>query len=382
MAYRHFDITAAQTPKQTGAVCGDVVETLRAADATWVVCADGIGSGIQASVAAHLCASRLMTLVRDGTALRGAFLAVARTMNASRAPGLPYAAFSIARLLPDGGAAVLVYDAPPPLLLAPVGAQPLPLRRFDEDGAVRGEANHRLAPGEALLLMSDGVTEAGRGAGLPRGWGVDGAGRFLSDAVNRGVAPALLPGELCARAEALCGSGPRDDTTAVLVRCRRGVVLNILTGPPVERGRDREVVRRFLAMEGQKVVSGGTTAAVVARVTGGKTEVLPQSMGTLGPPAYRLGGVDLVTEGAVTMNHAFNILDAPPDRLEPHSAVAELCALMRNADRINFIVGRAANAASADIRFRQQHILPRTVIVPMLKERLEEEGRLVVVEYV
>ncbi len=382
MGYRHFDITARSLPKHPGAVCGDVVETRRLPDATWVVCADGIGSGIRANVAATLCAARLLALAEGGRPMRALFRGAAKSMARVRAPGQPYAAFTMARFLPDGNATILSYDAPPPLLLSPVDAQPLPQLRTEEDGAVLCEANCRLDPGAALVLVSDGVTEAGRGNRMPGGWGARGLCGFLTDAVVRGADPAAMPDMVNARADALCGDGPRDDSTTVLIRCRRGVVLNILTGPPVDSRNDRALVERFMAMEGLKVVSGGTTASVVERVTGAEIRLTPQSMGTLAPPAHRMDGVDLVTEGAVTMNHAHNILDAPPERYEPNSAATELVTLMRNADRINFIVGCAANQASNDIRFTQQHILPRTTVVPLLKERLEKDGRLVVVEYV
>lgn len=382
MPYLHADIFPHQIPKTPGGVCGDVVECFRAPEAAWVVCADGMGSGARANISANFCASLLKGHLLAGWSLRDAFRSAAAAMDASRRPGLPYAAFSVARLSPAGRATVLTYDAPPPLRLSPVGAESLPVRRLDGVEGVAGEADCRLGPGEALVLVSDGVTEAGRGAGLHGGWGVAGLCRFLSDAVVRGVPPAELSGAVCARADELCGAGPRDDTTTVVCRVRRGIVLNILTGPPADSARDRGVVERFLGMAGHRVVSGGTTASIVARVTGREPRLLPRAPRAVDPPAWALDGVDLVTEGAVTMNQAHNIMDVPPERRITPSGVSELCALMENADRVNFIVGTAANTASNDVRFQQQHILPRTVIIPLLRERLERGGRLVTVEYV
>jgi hypothetical protein len=139
------------------------------------------------------------------------------------------------------------------------------------------------------------------------------------------------------------------------------------------------LVGRFLQSEGRKVVCGATTAKIVGQRLGVSLEV-EQSESLIAPPTYRLKGVDLVTEGAVTLNQAYNILDEDPTEYEEESGVTHLCDLLHGADRVNIFLGMARNPASGDIAFRQQGILPRIKVVPLLAERLRQQGKLVVVE--
>jgi hypothetical protein len=92
--------------------------------------------------------------------------------------------------------------------------------------------------------------------------------------------------------------------------------------------------------------------------------------------------VDLVTEGAVCLNQLYNILEEDPAHFEERSAVTDLHDLLRVGDRIHIFQGVASNPASESISFRQQGILTRRKIVPLLADRLRGSGKLVEVENV
>ena len=169
-----------------------------------------------------------------------------------------------------------------------------------------------------------------------------------------------------------------DDCTVALLRSRPGHVVNILTGPPVDRRHDAKVVRNFLKQPGAKIVCGGTTAEIVARVLGEKAAVESNPTSLIAPPRFEIAGIDLVTEGAVTLNQTYNILDEDSDDFEEDSSVTELCTYLRNADRINIFQGRAKNQSNKSIHFRQRGLLSRDRIIPLLAERLRRVGKLVV----
>jgi hypothetical protein len=376
VGYRHYDVTVAQSPKRGGQPCGDLVCTLRTPDHTLVVCADGLGSGIRANLAANMCASRLVGLVRGGYSLREAFDALVRTMNAAREPGLPYMAFSILRLGPDGDATVLTYDAPAPVLVTYHTASPLRMRTADRDGAETGEAVFRIAEHEGVVLMSDGITQAGIGNGRPLGWPTKAVARFLRDQITSQAPLADLPRLVHGEARKIWGDLPGDDCTVCLVSCRAGRVVNVFTGPPRSKAHDGTVVRAFLDLPGVHVVCGGTTARIVADALGVEVAV-EQDDDPVAPPRYRVEGVDLVTEGAVTLNQVYNILGEDTAALGRDSGVFALGRLLREADRVNFITGTGENAANGDIAFRQQGILPRATIVPLVARKLREAGKLV-----
>jgi hypothetical protein len=379
--YLHVEIASAQSSKHAGDPCGDFFRHDRSPLATTVICADGIGSGVKANVAAVMCVARLFELLECEFSLREAFAAVARTMTAAMGSDLPFVAFNVARIHADGRTTVLSYESPPPIFVGRRRAQVLNQRTLNLERAVVGEAQCHLETGEGLLICSDGITQAGLGAGLALGWEAAGVCQYVNDLLSDGVAVPALADEVHDRARRLWRRQAGDDCTAIVASCRPGRTVNILSGPPASREHDRAVIARFLRNDGVKVVCGATTAKIVGRYNGSVVQV-EQTTSLIAPPAYRLQGIDLVTEGAVTLNQAYNILDEDPAGYEEQSGVTQLCELLRDADRVNIFLGKAPNPASGDISFRQQGILQRTSVMPLLAEKLRRRGKLVVLEEV
>jgi hypothetical protein len=374
-------MTSAQSAKHAGDPCGDVFRCHRSPLATTIVCADGIGSGVKANVAAVMCVSRLFELLACEFSLREAFATVARTMTAAMGSDLPFVAFNVARVHADGRTTVLSYESPPPIFVGRRRAQVLHQRTLNLERAVVGEAQCHLEAGEGLLICSDGITQAGLGAGLALGWEADGVCEYVNDLLADGIAFSTLAAEVHDRARRLWKAHAGDDCTAIMACCRPGRIVNILSGPPTDRASDRAVIARFLRADGAKVVCGATTAKIVGHCVGAPVQV-EQATSLIAPPAYRLHGIDLVTEGAVTLNQAYNILDEDPAAYAEQSGVTKLCRLLLEADRINIFLGQARNPAAGDIAFRQQGILQRGKVVPLLAEKLRRQGKLVVLEAV
>lgn len=379
--YVHIEVETAQASKRPDWPCGDVVDCDRNVAATTIVCADGIGSGIRARIAAELCASRTLQLLRLGSSLRKAFSSVVHTMERNRDPTGAFAAFSVARILNDGMVTILAYDAPPPLLVSRRHAVAIPSRSVELGGTLVAESECYIEPGDELLLMSDGITQAGLGHGMPYGWQTDGVLRFANNCLTEGCAPKELAGLVHCEARRLWVEGG-DDCTVVTALCRRGQIVNILTGPPSAPATDAAIVRRFVQSDGLKIVCGGTTAEIVAKALGERVAVEKDPPSMVAPPRYEIPGVDLVTEGAVTLNQVYNLLDEDLAEFTEDSGVTELCALLQIADRVNFWMGGAKNRASGNISFRQCGILTRDHIVPLIADKLRTLGKLVVVEHV
>jgi hypothetical protein len=382
MAYTHVDLLQAQSSKHPGSPCGDVTATDRSPTATTLVLCDGLGSGIKANLAATMCASRLLEALRSGVSLRQAFGSLVRNMIRVRGSDLPYACFTVIRVLTDGQATVLTYEMPQPVFVTANHATLLPQRTQTIENALIGESHLQLAPGDGLIAFSDGVTQAGLGLSQRLGWRVEGVQQHLTELLSDRRALRELPQAIHDRARALWEDVGGDDVTVAMVLGRWGRTLNILTGPPGNRAHDREVAHRFLLMEGWKVVAGSTTAEIVADYLGHPLEVQQDTPSHLAPPRYYLDNVDLVTEGAITLNQVYNVLEEDPSELEEETGVAELQGLLRDADRINFVFGRARNPAHGDITFRQRGLLTRAHIVPLLAEKLRAMGKLVSIEYV
>jgi len=369
-----------QLPRKAGDQSGDVVAYERAASSTTLLVSDGIGHGIKAHIAAQMCVSRILELLRQGYSLRKAFNRLVTTMNEARGTDLPYAVFTVARILNDGVTTVLSYEMPPPVFVTSRYAQVLPQRTVTMEEELIGEANCHLAPGDGILIVSDGITQAGLGMGLHSGWTIEGTSQFVNDCVTGRIPARQISGCVLDKARQLWKKGLGDDCTAVLALCRPGRTVNILTGPPADPRTDAETVRRFMMMDGAKAVVGGTTAKIVAKCLGTQLlmETNPQS--TLAPPRSHIDGIDLVTEGAVTLNQVYNILDEDSGRFDEESGVTQLHEMLTSADRVNVLIGSALNPATSDISFRQKGILTRHAILPLIAEKLRSAGKLVIVE--
>lgn len=381
--YLHVDITDCQTPKRAGNVCGDAWSVLRTERSTTVICCDGIGSGIKANIAATMTVARLEELLRRNCSLREAVAGVAATMDRAKLADLPYAAFSVARVLSDGETTVLTYEAPGPVLIGRRLATVLPQRTIAPDRALISESCCYLEPQDAMLVVSDGISQAGIGATLREGWKTQGLCRFVNDRIHDGSSVTSLPRQIVHEAHRISrdssGAVHGDDCTVLLLACRTGNVVSILTGPPRQKADDAPVARAFVQLEGRKVICGGTTAKIVSQQLKRRLAV-GSDASMIAPPDYQLDGVDLATEGAVTLNQAYNILDADPGQYERDTGVTRLCQMLREADYVRFVMGAARNDGHGDISFRQRGILHREIIVPLLAEKLRARGKLVTLE--
>jgi hypothetical protein len=125
------------------------------------------------------------------------------------------------------------------------------------------------------------------------------------------------------------------------------------------------------------VVCGGTTAKIVARQTGQALEVDLTTMTAEVPPVGRIVGVDLVTEGILTLTRVRDLLRAGTTRMAVRFQVDGASCLLRlllDVDHVHFLVGQAVNPA------HQNPDLPRELgirmgVVREIVEELRAQGK-------
>ena len=373
----HFDLKVSQSSKRNNKVCGDVVEFTKTKKANTYIIADGLGSGIQANIAAKMCTARIKTLLESGFTVREAFQSVVKTMEEAKEKDTPYAVFTIARILNDGVATILSYEMPPPILISNKLASILPQRKYYLNNSLIGEVNCYIKLNEALLIVSDGITQAGLGKGLTEGWEIKGVERFLN---NNSFSFDEIPDRIKDQAVNYWQGRAEDDLTVSLISARKGKIINLLTGPPANKENDKYVIDRFLAKPGLKIICGASTAKIAAREMNKDLVMEENYSSNITPINYEIEGISLVTEGVITLNQVYNIWDEDDSQLDKDSPVTVLYSLLNVADRVNLFVGKSKNPASDDISFRQMGILRRDKIIPLLAEKLEKDGKLVVIE--
>jgi hypothetical protein len=168
-----------------------------------------------------------------------------------------------------------------------------------------------------------------------------------------------------------------DDVSIAALACREANTVNILTGPPSSNKSDVDFVGSFMEADGLKAVCGSSTAEMVSRCIGKSVDIVGTSTSYLQPPMYKIDGIDIVTEGAVTLNQLYNILGEVLEMIEESSCVSDLCRLIKSSDIVRFYMGEAENLGHKSITFKQMGIIPRHQIVPLIAQRLKAMGKLV-----
>lgn len=381
MSYLHYDIVQKQSSKKAGDPCGDYMAYERSDDALTIVLSDGLGSGVKANIGAQMCATRILSLMRNGASMQEAFYMMANSMNELWGKGHPFAVFSIARILSNGEASVLSYEIPPPILIGSHSAVVVCDDVSTIGKAIVFKAHCTLKQNEGLMLVSDGITQAGLGAGLVNGWEIEGVARYITELIMTSETPLEnMPKQVHDRARLYWRKANGDDCTVVMAQVRKGITVNLVSGPPTEKEQDANFVANFMEMEGLKVVCGGTTSKVVARELGKVLQMMEDTQHALSPPKLKIEGISLVTEGIVTLNQVYNLLGEDTSEYSDESSVYELNNMLNFADKVIFHIGHASNPGIGNIQFRQQGILPRKTIIPLIIEALKKSGKLVVLE--
>ncbi len=383
MVYQHIDIDYLQSSKKEADPCGDTVWFKRTIYHTTIICADGIRSGVKAYIASQMNVARIGQLLDSGMSLQEAFLSIVNSMTKWRDYTMPFTAFIVARILNDGTTTIFNYEMPSPILVISNRASVLKSEPIIIEAGVASSAHCRLLEGDGLVLMSDGITQSGMETNYPNGWQSQGVEKYMNQALTRGLGMVQSARKVFHQAKLNDGEVSGDDRTVLYAQSRPGKIVQVLTGPPLDEDKDEEFANRFLDAEGYKVICGATTADIVARYmfVPLKVEQNPASLST--PPRYFIDGVDLVTEGAVTLNQVNNLLEEEDlDRDSDLSAAVDLAKILKSGDRISFTVGQSLNPANKDIVFRKQGILQRNKIIPMIAAKLERMGKLVSIEHV
>ena len=338
-------------------LCGDKVEIVKREDKTYLVLADGLGSGVKANILASLTSKIVATMLTQGAELEDVLETIASTLPVCSERHLAYSTFTFLELGITGQAYLVEYDNPPMLLLRAGKRVEIPYEERDVAGKRVRQARFSICPEDVFVLMSDGVTHAGLGSYLDLGWRWENVATYMENAVLRDKSPRTLQNLLLQACKSLYNQTIRDDTSVCVCRARIPSQTCVMVGPPQNREQDRFLVDTLLSFEGNKVVCGGTTSKIVSKVSGRALTTQLDYITPEIPPVAKIEGVDLVTEGVVTMGRALELMrayaagDTGRDRvLQQGRDGAYLLAqlLVQKSTSVKFLVGRALNPAYDD----------------------------------
>lgn len=369
-----------QTAKRKQFVSGDVFLSQRLKDEDRVisVLADGLGSGVKASVLATLTATMALKYTASSKDVRTSAEIIMNTLPICSVRKISYSTFTVVDIDSAGRTRIIEHGNPPFIFLrdgaeVTVEKQEVLLKKWNDRIILFSEFDVRL--GDRIVFFSDGVSQAGMGSpATPLGWG-DGVKSFIerSLGIEKNISAHMLARRIVRRAVQMDGRGALDDVTCSVIYFRKPRQMLLVTGPPFARDRDADLARLIDTFPGKRVISGGTTANIVARHLDREIETNIDFCAPGVPPGATMDGADLITEGTLTLNRVAGMLESgalPED--DPKDPASALFSMMMDSDIVYFIVGTRINEAHQDPNIPVELDLRRNIIRRIV-EQLEKQ---------
>ncbi len=355
-------------------LCGDMVQLIKDGETTILVVADGLGSGVKANILSTLTSTIIATMISAQMSLEECVSTIVSTLPVCSVRGVAYATFTIIRVTNNSVAEIIQYDNPDVILLRNGKNYDYPKEARIIAGKKILESKIDLECDDMFIAMSDGAIYAGVGETLNYGWQRDNIVEYAESKYNRQLSAEAMASLIVDACNDLYNNEPGDDTTAAAIRLRTRNAVNLMFGPPQEKSDNNKMLALFFAKQGKHIVSGGTTSSITAEYLGKPLEASVDYIDPDIPPTAKIQGVDLVTEGVLTINRVVEYAkDYLGDKLlcndwrtkkDGASQIARM--LFDDATDINLYIGRAINPA---------HQNPNLPIGFNIKMQLAEELR-------
>lgn len=341
--------------KKKEVLCGDYFSISESGDHHVLVLSDGLGSGVKANILATLTAKMLSTMLLGGVSLEKAIEAVAGALPVCSVRKLAYATFTVLDIVGDK-VHLVQFDNPDAIFFRCGQQWDYPCTVREIDGKTIHFSYFRLQEEDMLILMSDGVTNAGMGKTTNGGWGRPEVVKYCRQKYVKGMGAQEMADRLALASVDLNLNVTDDDITILAVRLRKKQTVNLMIGPPHHTSDDERYLNAFFGNEGKHVICGGTTAQVAARYLGKPLTTEQNSSLNDVPSVSVLEGVDLVTEGFLTLQRLLEYCeDCREDPLmhvyvtKQRDAAARLeRMLFETATEVNVFFGGAYNGGNEE----------------------------------
>ncbi|MBQ7901224.1 MAG: SpoIIE family protein phosphatase, partial [Clostridia bacterium] len=335
-------------------LCGDHVDIVEQNEnSTVIVLADGLGSGVKASILSTLTSKIISTMMAAELPLEECVSTIAATLPVCSVRGVAYSTFTIIHIINNETAEIIQYDNPHVIILRDNANYDYPKTEMNIGGKKIYKTSIRLQENDIFIAMSDGCPHAGIGLSYNFGWKREDIISYMEVMAPYGLTAKNLSTMLVDECDKLYGYEPGDDATACVVRIRKREPMNLLFGPPSNRDDNDRMMSLFFSKEGKHIICGGTTSSIAAKYLKKPLQATLNFEDSDVPPIAKIEGVDLVTEGVITVN---KVLEYARDYLKDNvmyehwhfkrDGASLICQLLfEEATDINFYVGRAINPA-------------------------------------
>ena len=335
-------------------LCGDHIDIVeQSGDSTVIVLADGMGSGVKASILSTLTSKIISTMMAADLPLEECVSTIAATLPVCSVRGVAYSTFTIMHLINSRTIELIQYDNPHIIYIRDGALYDYAKTEVNIGGKKIYKSVIRLKEDDIIIAMSDGCPHAGIGIAYNFGWKWEDIAEYMLSMSGGGFTAKSLSTMLIDEVNSLYGGKPGDDATACVIKIRKRVPMNILFGPPSDRDDCDRMMSLFFSKEGKHIICGGTTSSIAAKWLRKPLRPKLSFERSDVPPIAELEGVDLVTEGVITIN---KVVEYANDYVKNNdfyeewgygndgaSLISRL--LFEEATDINFYVGKAVNPA-------------------------------------
>lgn len=387
----YIDVFYHSLKKSGEELCGDMVNIVRLPDSTIIVLADGLGSGVKANILATLTSKIAGTMLKEGADIYDTVDTIVKTLPVCKIRNIAYSTFTIIKINEDGTVYMAEYDNPPFFLLRNGVHIDVPKKDVIVNEKKVSEYSFTLAEGDIFTIVSDGVTHAGLGDILNLGWQWENIKEYLEKIYTPNKTAKDIVKSILDVCMAFDEGRPGDDTTALVIKAKKEQTVDLFAGPPKDPAQDSEAIRNFMKCSGKKIICGGTAANIASRELNTPLKVNMNYTNKNIPPTAKMEGIELITEGVLTLSRTVEIIkiySKPLEDLNSYeikldedgaSRLAEI--LIYQCSHLNLWVGKAVNPAHQNPDFPTGLSIKLNIILE-LKEQLLLLGKKVSLYYV
>ena len=374
-------------------ICGDVFisRKVKEENRTIVVLSDGMGHGVKANVLATLTATMAVNFTIEHKAVEKIADIIMNTLPVCSERHMSYSTFTIVDIEHDGLVNILEFDNPQTMILRDnkpfdPGWNCLVLDSEKNSGKEITTCQFEPRKEDRIIFCSDGIAQSGLGTDkYPLGWGRDNMQDYSIQLVQNSpkISASKLSSKMVNMAHRNDGFVSRDDTSCASIYFRKPRKLMLVTGPPYEEENDLKLGEAIKGFKGKKVVCGATTADIIARELGLEIEDSLVFEDPELPPVSHMEGMDLVTEGILTITKVTRILkDFSPSYTLGKGPADRIVKLVHQSDEIHIIIGTRVNVAHQDPNLPIDLEIRRTVVKRMAKILEEKFLKEVSISYI
>ncbi|MDD4644505.1 MAG: SpoIIE family protein phosphatase [Bacteroidales bacterium] len=369
----HIEINCQQKFQEGERICGDVFLSQKISEEgrTIMVLSDGMGHGVKANMLATLTATMALHFTKEHKDVEKIAEIIMNTLPVCSDRNMSYATFSVVDIQEDGLTRILEYDNPHALIFR--GKQLLEpewnciLMTTDKNAGKEILTCSFVARKEdRIVICSDGVVQSGLGfTAYPFGWGRDKLADHIHDLISRDpdISARKLSSRIINTSFQNDSYHAQDDTSCATIYFRDPRKLMICSGPPYELEKDKELAKMVREFPGRKILCGATTADIISREWDKRIIDSFEFTDPDLPPVAFMDGVDLITEGILTLGKVSVLLDSYNENLRVGKGPAdEIIKMILQSDEVYFIIGTRINIAHQDPSLPVELEIRRTVV--------------------